>query len=225
MLNLRLDQLLMAAFLSPQILGLYVVAVAWASAASPLLSAVGIVIFPRVASQSILAERIRVLTQGFHLAVLSGAGISILLAAVTPFALPLIFGKPFEQVIPASLILILASVISNINSVLGDGMRGFGRPAVVLVSECVGLVVTTVTLALLLESFGIIGAAISSFLGYSATLLALLVQISRIIDLHFREILLPDRSDLIWVLTRFRGLLTINSINPRPDEQTGLELR
>src|SRR5216683_2515295 len=39
-LNLRLDQMLMAAILPPQQLGLYVVAVAWSSASEPLIGAV-----------------------------------------------------------------------------------------------------------------------------------------------------------------------------------------
>ena len=95
MLNLRLDQLLMAAFLLPQVLGLYVVAVAWAGAVSPLLNAIGIIIFPRVAFESISSERTRVLLRGIHLAVLVGAGVALLLAAITPYALPIIFGERF----------------------------------------------------------------------------------------------------------------------------------
>jgi O-antigen/teichoic acid export membrane protein len=207
MLNLRLDQFLMAAFLSPQVLGLYVVAVAWAAAVSPLLNAICIIIFPQVASQTSFSERTRVLLRGIHLAVLVGAGVAVLLMTITPFALPLIFGDDFAQAIPASLILIFAGVISNINSILGDGMRGFGKPSIVLVSECVGLVATILALALLLKPLGILGASISSLLGYSGTLLALLLQISRIIELRFRAILLPDRSDITWISTRFRGLL------------------
>jgi O-antigen/teichoic acid export membrane protein len=225
MLNLRLDQLLMAAFLVPETLGLYVVAVAWATAVSPLLSAIGIIIFPRVASQSIPSERTRVLIRGFHLAVLAGAGILILLVPITPFVLPLVFGQPYALVIPASLILILAGVISNINSVLGDGMRGFGRPVVVLASECAGLVVTITALALLLKPFGIIGASIASLLGYSFTTLVLLLQISPIIKLHIKDILLPDRSDLSWVFVRFCGLFRGSSINLPNDEQAALETR
>ena len=205
-LNLRLDQLLMAAFLSPQVLGLYVVAVAWASAVSPLLNAIGIIIFPRVASQTIPKERMRVLIQGIHLAVMVGLGVVVILITITPYVLPWIFGEDFRQAIPSSLILIIAGVISCISSILEEGARGLGKPSVVLAGESVGLVATILALALLLKPFGILGASISSLLGYSGTLFALLFQISRITELRFGAILLPERSDVDWILMRFRSL-------------------
>ncbi len=46
MLNLRLDQMLMAALLPSRQLGLYVVAVAWSGAVSPLLTSIGITLSP-----------------------------------------------------------------------------------------------------------------------------------------------------------------------------------
>ena len=56
-LNLRMDQMLMAAFLPPGVLGLYVVAVAWSGAINPLLNAVATVLFPEVASKESERER------------------------------------------------------------------------------------------------------------------------------------------------------------------------
>jgi len=206
-LNLRLDQLLMAALLSPQILGLYVVSVAWSSAVSPLLNAISIIIFPRVASQTLPSERMRVLIQGVHLAVLVGLGVVVVLVTITPFALPLIFGENFKQAIPSALILIIAGVISNLNSVLEEGARGLGKPSIVLASESIGLIATILALALLLRPFGIIGASLSSLLGYSGTLFAILFQISRIADLSLGTILLPEHSDVVLILTRFQGFI------------------
>jgi len=56
LLNMRLDQLLMATFLAPHSLGLYAVAVAWSGAMAPLLNAVRDALFPHVASQEIAAH-------------------------------------------------------------------------------------------------------------------------------------------------------------------------
>jgi O-antigen/teichoic acid export membrane protein len=206
-LNLRLDQMLMAAFMPLQVLGLYVVAVAWASAVSPMLGAIGIVIFPRIASQSTLDERIEVLLQGIHLAVLTGCFIIISLWAITPLMLPLIFGQAFKPAIISSLILIVAGVVSSINLIFEDSARGLGSPIIVLISECAGLVVTIFILVLLLKPFGILGASIASLLGYSFTQFALIVQIRRITNLRFSVILLPTRSDVTWFLIRLRGLV------------------
>jgi O-antigen/teichoic acid export membrane protein len=209
-LNLRLDQFLMAGILSPQVLGLYVVAVAWAGAVSPLLSAIDIIVFPRVASQSDPKERNRVLIQGVHLAVLVGAALIVVLVTITPFVLPMIFGENFKQAVPSSIILIVAGVITSINGVLENGARGLGKPSVVLASESVGLIATLIALAFLLGPFGIVGAAISSLLGYSGTLFALLFQVSRIAEQRIGAILLPGRSDVTWILIRLRSLIGKN---------------
>ena len=52
MLNLRLDQIAMAALLSSRELGLYVVAVAWSGGAAPLLNSIGAVLLPAVAASA-----------------------------------------------------------------------------------------------------------------------------------------------------------------------------
>jgi O-antigen/teichoic acid export membrane protein len=206
-LNLRLDQVLMAAFMAPEVLGLYVVAVAWASAVSPVINAIDIIIFPRVASQVIPADRMRILMLGIHLAVLVGLPVIVILGIITPYILPMIFGDNFRQAVPAALILLVAGVISNINSVMEDGARGLGKPSIALAGETVGLIATILALAIFLRPFGILGASVSSLLGYSGTMIALLIQISRIDGLHFWTILLPERSDLRWSMMRLRAFI------------------
>ena len=171
-LNLRLDQFIMAAFLLPEVLGLYVVAVAWASAVSPVINTIDSIIFPRVASQLIPSESIRILIQGIHMAVLIGLILIVTLLIITPYILPLIFGNNFKQAVPAAMILIVAGVITNINNVMENGHAGLGKPVIALLSESIGLIATIVALIFLLRPLGIIGAAISSLLGYSSIMLA-----------------------------------------------------
>src|SRR5262245_18517878 len=60
MLNMRMDQMLMAALLPPRVLGLYVVAAAWSGAVNPIISALAAVLFPRVASGNTETERARI---------------------------------------------------------------------------------------------------------------------------------------------------------------------
>ena len=76
-LNLRLDQMLMAGLLPARLLGLYVVAVAWSSATAPLLTALGAVLFPRVASQSTPEQQARALAQGSRLAILASLVLAV----------------------------------------------------------------------------------------------------------------------------------------------------
>jgi O-antigen/teichoic acid export membrane protein len=179
LLNMRLDQMLMTALLMPRLLGLYAVAVAWGGAVSPLLSAVGIVLFPRVASQPSVAGSMSTLAKGFSLTVALGIVVGGLVLILTPIAVPLIFGVEFKPAVPPAMVLVLGGVASSIKGTLGEGVRGLGESKVILLGEGLGLAVTAVGLILLLRPAGMIGAATASVLGYFVATWVLVVQIRR----------------------------------------------
>jgi O-antigen/teichoic acid export membrane protein len=174
MLNLRLDQMLMAAFLPAQALGLYVVAVAWSGAMHPLISAVGAVVFPRVAAQANPSQQRETFAQGTRLVGVILLVIMMPLILITPYALPLVFGKQFSTAIPVAIVLVFAGAIAGLNTVLEEGLRGLGQPVSVLWAECGGVAVAISSLLILLKPFAILGAAFASLLGNSATALFLI---------------------------------------------------
>lgn len=176
MLNYRLDQLLMMAFLPAQALGLYVVAVAWGGMVQPLVGALGTALFPHVASGANPAERVRRFLQGSRLALLLSLGSAGVMLVLTPWALPFLFGRSFGPAVPAALVLVLASAIAAFNGVMEDGLRGLGRPSAVLWAELGGVCVTVVALLILLPQLGILGAALASLLGYVGVSLVLVRQ-------------------------------------------------
>jgi len=179
-LNLRLDQLLMASLLAPQPLGYYVVAVAWAGAAAPVFQSVGAVLFPYISAMHEPLHYHEFLKVHFPRVLLLVSSITILLLAVTPVAIRLLFGPEFSPSIPAALILTTASGFSGLNLILSASLQGLGRPKSILKAEFLGLAVTMVSLAILLPAFGIVGAAVSSFLAYSFTTCALIISTLRI---------------------------------------------
>ena len=183
-LNLRLDQLFMATYLEPSLLGLYVVAVTWSSATAPIFSAVGPVLFPRLSAISDSAQQNLVLTRVTRLAIAAILGLTVVLLVITPVALPWLFGNAYRPAVPAALILVVANAFSSLNLILTDGLRGLGRPRSVLVAELVGLVVTGVLLLLLLRPFGILGAAVASLVAYATVSGWLAVSVNRAIPLR-----------------------------------------
>jgi O-antigen/teichoic acid export membrane protein len=196
LLNLRLDQLLMAALLPAQMLGLYVVAVTWSSAVAQLPNALGAVLFPRTAAQSDARQRAQVFAQGTRLAVLSAVTAGAAVALITPVAMPLLFGAKFAAAVPAGLVLAAAAAVSATNSVLEEGLHGLGRPAVALWAELIGLVATAASLLLLLMPFGIMGAALASLLGYSAVTATLALCIRRLTGCSLSTLFWPSQRDL-----------------------------
>lgn len=202
MLNLRLDQMLMAAFLPPSDLGLYVVAVAWSGAVSPVLTSIGTTLLPSVASTDDreraavrLSEGVRMTTV---LAILVCAGI----AAAAPFAIPFLFGREYRASVLAALILVPATGVLGVNFSLQEGIRGLGHPYAVLRAESLGLIVTAILLAALLRPLGIIGAAISSIAGYSIVTVSLLWSARQLAKTSIRSLMTPRLSEMKRGLAR-----------------------
>jgi O-antigen/teichoic acid export membrane protein len=195
-LNIRLDQMLMAALLPPRDLGLYVVAVAWSGAVAPLLGALSAVTMPAVAS----AESHHQGTRRFAVGVRAATTLALLLAlaigAITPIAIVMLFGGAFTSAVPVALVLVPAAAVLGLNGVLQEGLRGLGRPYAVLRAEVAGLAVTALGLAATLRTMGIMGAALASLLGYSTVSVALLFSARRYAGTSATTLLLPRGEEL-----------------------------
>ncbi len=204
MLNLRLDQMLMAAILPAEMLGLYVVAVVWSLSLSPCLGAVATTLFPHVASHAGSERQHRAFVDVVKLSGTAALLGTASLALVTPWILPVIFGSEFVSAVPAALTLVFAAAALGFNQVLEEGLRGLGSPTSVLWSEVGGLVISVALLVLLLRPLGIMGAALASLCGYVSVTALLLRSARHIIGLPLSEIVIPRRRELCagwkWLL-------------------------
>lgn len=196
-LNLRLDQILMAGLLPSEALGLYVAATAWSGIANPVVSAFGTVLLPRLAWSKGPVERTAAFSREVRSAGVVAAIIGTLVALATPVAIPLIFGKAFAPAIPSGVVLAIAGTMQIFNFVVEDGIRGLGRPRLVLLTELAGLAMMFATLPFLMRRFGILGAAVSSLLTYSTVTIVLLVSVCRLLHTSPVALLKPQRGDLV----------------------------
>jgi O-antigen/teichoic acid export membrane protein len=203
-LNLRLDQILIGALLPPYQLGLYVAAVAWSTAVFLMPNAIGNVLFPKIASATAFpADRAQMLAQGARIGILTSGTIGIVLLALTPYAIPLLFGKAFAAAVPVAYVLIVAAVICALNIIFEEGLRGLGDTHGVFWGETVGVGMTVVALALLLRPLGIVGAGVASILGYATTCAVLIVRICGSTGFSLAS-LLPRRADLHFLALRLQ---------------------
>jgi O-antigen/teichoic acid export membrane protein len=195
-LNVRLDQLLLAAFVSSRDLGLYVAAVAWAGLVTPLVNALGVVLFPRLAGERDDEARQQVLFLGIRVTVLVTAGLTVTIGALAPIGVPLFFGEPFASAVRPALILVVGSGLVAVSFVLEEGFRGLGQPGAVLRAELGGMLATAALLAALLPSLGIVGAALASVGGYLATTVLLVHRLSTSFEGPVLRRCLPGGGDL-----------------------------
>lgn len=199
-LSSRLDQVLVAATLPASALGSYAVAVAWGGIAHPLVGAIGAVILPTIAGRPDAASRRRILGISTRTSVLVVIILVALIVPLTPVALPLLFGASFAAAVPAAEILIFASSLTALNVVIVEGFRGHGLPVAGMRSDIAGAVIAVVAGLILVERFGVIGAACTALAAAIAVTTMLLVQAYRMLGIPPWELVVPR-------LTEFRLLL------------------
>jgi O-antigen/teichoic acid export membrane protein len=185
--NLRLDMLIIPAFLGAASVGLYSVAtnVSWiifmlAGALVPLA-------LPAAARQGERGPE--VVIRWFHLTVAFGIVAALAMALVAEIGVRLIYGASFaDSVLPLRLLL-PGTVVFAAAGVLASGLYALNRPLTAAIPQIAGLVITVGGLLLFLEDGGITAAAIISTLAYSVVFLATLVLYRRAADLGWREFL------------------------------------
>jgi O-antigen/teichoic acid export membrane protein len=170
-LNQRLDQLVMAFFLPAESLGLYVAAVAWSNATTPIFTGISQVIFPRISSLTNKEDIQKFVRKAMFLCILFSVVVNTILYLLTPTFFPLLFGQNFSNALPVASFMVFAGAVGNFNIIFSSIFRGLGKPKIPLFTEVVGLLITVSTLVLLLPTLGIMGAAVSSLFTYLGVLL------------------------------------------------------
>jgi O-antigen/teichoic acid export membrane protein len=202
-LNLRMDQIVIAGFLPARQLGLYAVAVAWAQVVSPVLSALGSMVLPRLARETDLSHRSEMFAHASRLGILLGVIVVVPTVAVTPFVIQLLFGQAFIGSIPSALLLVFGGGLLGLNYILSEALLGSGLPSGPMRAQLLGLVVTGITLAAFLAPLGIFGAAISSVAGYGTTTLWLLIEGKRLNQLNISYLVIPGRHEFALLRPRW----------------------
>ncbi len=166
MANLSLDQVLMAAWLPPAHLGLYVAAVSASGLAQIFAQAVQMVLTPGITQKESPIERAAVLQGVFRRYWLLSFIVTLAIGAALPLAIPLVFGGNFKGAVLPAEVLLLGVFFLGAKDVLGGGAQALGNPWLGSKAALVALVVTVALLYLLLPRLGIMGAAIATTLAY-----------------------------------------------------------
>ena len=155
----RADMFILVRMASTEAIGLYAVAQAIAlgqiGAVNPFLQ-VG---FSAVAAETDEQKALHTLGQHFRVAELAVTGVGLLAVAVTPWLIRLMFGARFSGAVPATYLLIGATVVWGIEQVLEQGLRAAGHPRPGIVSNLLGLLVLIGIGVPACARYGIVGIA------------------------------------------------------------------
>jgi O-antigen/teichoic acid export membrane protein len=170
----RPDQVVLALFLSPAALGLYVVGLAFTQLPYFVAKSVGLITFPWVASRREKTDARRTmwsllwLTTGIAAVLVAG------LCASAHWLVPLFFGQEFSDAVTVTYIVLPGMVFLSARRVLAEGLKGRGYPLAGTLGELLSLAWAAVALAVFVPLWGIHGAAIALSSSYVVSLLLLL---------------------------------------------------
>lgn len=208
MANMSLAQVLMAAWLPPAFLGLYVVAVSSAGLSQMFSEAVQTVATPGIAQRETETERTELLQRVFRQYWLLSLLITLAIGTMLPVVIPLVFGVAFKPSVWPAEVLLLASFFMGARQVLAGGAQALGNPWLNSKAHLISLVVTVALLYVLLPRMGLMGAAISTAAAYSLELAVVIYGLRRthsISPLSLFRFNLKDLTTALSTLDIFRG--------------------
>lgn len=184
-LNAQLDQLVLSQVVPPAVLGRYAIAVSCTLLPIPLVTAIGNVAFPKLASRGQVDGRAhRMQWLGILGSACAAAGALVPFDLVAPWLIPRVFGPGYVGVVPLVWALTPAGVFLACNQVTADVLRGRKRPLIVARAEGLAAVFTVVLLVALLPAFGVYGAAIASMVAYGVALAVMLLSLRKLSSDH-----------------------------------------
>jgi O-antigen/teichoic acid export membrane protein len=177
---LRLDQIAVGLFLNPVALGYYVVAQSLTGLPRLVAISMGMIVYPRIASQPDAAAARRSVWKYFAFGAALCAGIAGALAVAAGVLIRLFFGSEFSSAVLIARLLLLAVVFITARRILTDGANGLGHPGLGTIAEVASWVILLPSLALLLPPYGAEGVAIALVIAWGGSLVIMISLVASI---------------------------------------------
>jgi O-antigen/teichoic acid export membrane protein len=203
--NYRLDQFLVAAFVSRAGVGHYTVAVGLSESVWWLSSSVALVLMPRLTEMG--KERAAEMTPlACRNTVLASVLAAIALVAISPLAIDVLFGDEYSAAQTPLILLMPGIVAACATRVLGSYLFSQGRIIYNTYATFIALGLTLVLDFALIPSIGVNGAAIASSIAYIASLAATLYWYREVSGGGIAEALFVRPADVEHYLDAWKSL-------------------
>jgi O-antigen/teichoic acid export membrane protein len=203
LINYRFDLFIVGFYWGPAQVGLYAVAGLLAQLVWVLARAAATALYP-VFVQGDEESGIRRLGEASRIAALLGLAGAAFLAVATPFALPMVYGLPFAEAVPALWALLPGAAILS-PAIMGAAyFLGRATPQKNAFPSAAGLIVTIGLGLLIVPRWGMFGAAVVSSLSYGMTSILTFALVRTATGLSVRDQLVPHSADIrrLWESSR-----------------------
>ncbi|WP_181421693.1 lipopolysaccharide biosynthesis protein [Curtobacterium sp. MCBD17_030] len=186
-----LDQTIMTPLSSARELGLYSVCVSISAVVLVFNTTLRGVVFAAESAGPVTHR----LVQSTRLSNLATVLIASLVALVSPWGLPLLFGAEFTGATPVLFVLLLAVVLGNPGSLAGVGLSARGRPEMRSMSLAVACVINAALVVVLVPDHGAMGAAWATVVGNVVSAGLNLMWMKILFAVPVGAFLIPRRGD------------------------------
>ncbi len=177
--HFHLDQVVLALFLAPAALGLYVTGLAFTNVFRFLSQSLGIVAYPSIAAHTDPSSARRSLWVFIWATVALSVVFVIPLIVAVGWLVRLLFGQEFSEAVLIARILLAGMVFASARRILSDGLKGRGYPAAGTLAEVAAWLWLAPALGAMVPLWGAPGAAVALSSSYVVSLVALLVLAAR----------------------------------------------
>ncbi len=164
--SLRIDQLLLVAFVDLEELGVYAVAAAISTLASPIARGFAQTMLPFIRTASSDGERLWRIRSTFRQVAVISLAIALAMAATAWFIIPFVLGEDAAPAVRLLLILLPGAWATDVTQVLNTGLQQFNQPEAASKGQIAAAIATAIGLVLLLSPLGTTGAAITTSISY-----------------------------------------------------------
>lgn len=200
LLNFRIDLFVLSAVVTGDDLGTYATAVSVTSVMFLVPQTLAQIVFPRVAAltadTSLHEQRAIVEAKSLrHVSLITLISLPVVAAAMA-VAIPLLFGRAFDDAIVLGLILLPGCALFGIASVLAATINGRGFPGFSLRAAAISTPIALVLYAVLIPTLGGTGAALASTVSYAFNFAVTAVYYHRATGDRVAPLLVPTREEL-----------------------------
>lgn len=191
----KIDQALVALWLPHSDLGLYVVALTVANGPLILAQTLANLAFPKVSQQADVAGKTLVFGRYFRFTIAITVATAVILLVLNPWLVPLLFGRPFTPAALIANIMLVGLPAAAAKLLFIQALKSWDRSLIIGHAEAIGLTAAAVSLAVLLPTLGIAGAACSFVIANVVAAAAMAASLRRHLGLSLGTLLRPTADD------------------------------
>lgn len=215
LVNWRLDQALLALFVEARDIGFYAVAVSLSELPAMIIGSLRNIVF----AESTHRADLHLVARATRIVAATTAVVVIVAVPTAPYVVRVLFGSAFAPATQLAQILFLALIPLVTERVLGTGLLAAGRPGLRSIGQVFAALTTVVGLFIIVPKIGVVGAALTSALAYTISVVVTLVLFSRASSIPIKSTLLISRHDVAWLRGHLRDIAhTRSRRRPSPDE-------